>query len=33
MTTIPVYVAMGRIDEHIFVDPNGDKWIFGLYKI
>ncbi len=25
MTTIPVYAAMGRIDRHIFVDPNGDK--------
>jgi len=26
VTTIPVSVTMGRIDEHIIVDPNGDEW-------
>jgi len=26
ITTIPVSVTMGRIGEHIIVDPNGDEW-------
>ena len=26
ITTIPVSVTMGRIGEHILVDPNGDEW-------
>ena len=25
-TTIPVSVTMGRIGDHILVDPNGDEW-------
>ncbi|MCH7941397.1 MAG: exosome complex protein Rrp42, partial [Thaumarchaeota archaeon] len=26
ITTIPVSVTMGRIGDHIIVDPNGDEW-------
>jgi len=26
ITTIPVSVTMGRIGNHIIVDPNGDEW-------
>ncbi len=26
ITTIPVSVTMGKIREHIIVDPNGDEW-------
>lgn len=26
ITTIPTSVTMGRIGEHIIVDPNGDEW-------
>jgi len=26
ITTIPVSVTMGRIGEHIIVDPNGEEW-------
>jgi len=26
ITTIPVSVTMGRIGDHVFVDPNGDEW-------
>lgn len=26
ITTIPVSVTMGKIGEHIVVDPNGDEW-------
>lgn len=26
ITTIPISVTMGRIGDHIIVDPNGDEW-------
>ena len=26
ITTIPVSVTMGKIGNHIIVDPNGDEW-------
>ena len=26
ITTIPVSVTMGKIEDHIIVDPNGDEW-------
>ena len=26
ISTIPVSVTMGKIGNHIIVDPNGDEW-------